>query len=130
MKSWIFIGILIALLSGAVYYYYNTTQTRIEALTQANATLVVNNGQLLRANTENINTIDKMEQNFEEVTSNFYAVQNDFQVIRMENNELRERLGRHELDALAAANQYWSKEQSIMLRQMCLGVSNYYPVCH
>jgi hypothetical protein len=103
MKSWIFIGILIALLSGAVYYYYNTTQTRIEALTQANATLVVNNGQLLRANTENINTIDKMEQNFEEVTSNFYAVQNDFQVIRMENNELRERLGRHELDALAAA---------------------------
>jgi multidrug efflux pump subunit AcrA (membrane-fusion protein) len=103
MKSWIFIGILIALLSGGVYYYYTTTQTRIEALTQANATLVVNNGQLLQANSENLDTIDELQNLHEENRQNYTQLENEFQVIRMENHELREKLGRHELDALAAA---------------------------
>lgn len=103
MKSWIFIGILIALLSGAAYYYYNTTQTRIEALTQANATLVVNNGQLLQANNENLETIDELQNQYDVVRQNYTQLENEFQVIRMQSRELRERLGRHELDALAAA---------------------------
>ena len=103
MKSWIFIGILIALLIGGVYYYYTTTQTRIEALTQANATLVVNNGQLLQANTENLDTIDELQNLYEENRQNFERAQTEFQTIREQNNEPRQRLGRHELGALAAA---------------------------
>jgi TolA-binding protein len=103
MKSWIFIGILIALLSGAVYYYYTNTQERIAVLTANNATLTANVQTLTDANNQNIQTIDDLQASYQRVQEDFSRVQSEFQIIRSQNNELRERLGRHELDALAAA---------------------------
>ena len=103
MKSWIIIGVLITLMSGAAYYYYSTTQERIAALIANNATLTANVETLTTANNQNIQTIDDLQNSYQKVQEDFSRVQSEFQVIRMQNTELRERLGRHELDALAAA---------------------------
>ena len=103
MKSWVFIGILIALMSGAAYYYYSTTQSHIESLIENNATLVSNNITLSNANDQNIQTIDDLQVEFQRVQEDFSRVQSEFQVIRSQNSELKERLGRHELDVLAAS---------------------------
>lgn len=103
MKSWIIIGVLIALMSGAAYYYYSTTQERIAALIANNATLISNVQTITNANDQNIQTIDDLQNSYQQVQEDYSRVQSEFQVIRMQNTELRERLGRHELDALAAA---------------------------
>jgi hypothetical protein len=103
LKSWIFIGILIALLSGAVYYYYTTTQNRIAVLTENNATLTANVATITSANNQNVQTIKDLQDSYQRVQEEYMQVQSEFQIIRSQNNELRERLGRHELDALAAA---------------------------
>jgi TolA-binding protein len=103
MKSWIFIGILIALLSGAAYYYYSTTQDRISVLIANNATLVGNNATLRSSNDQNVQTIENLQSSYRQIQDEFNRIQSEFQIIRSQNNELRERLGRHELDALAAA---------------------------
>jgi regulator of replication initiation timing len=103
MKSWIFIGILITLMSGAAYFYYSTTQSRIAQLIANNATLTANMQTLTNANNQNIQTINDLQTSYQRVQEDFSRVQSEFQVVRLQNNELRERLGRHELDALAAA---------------------------
>jgi predicted transcriptional regulator len=103
MKTWIFVIILLGAIAGGVGYYFNTTQTRISDLIDANATLVANNEQLTSSNQTNLETIDELTELFEETRQNFEKVQTEFQTIREQNNELRQRLGRHELSALAAA---------------------------
>jgi len=103
MKSWIIIGVLISLMSGAAYFYYSTTQSRIAILTENNATLTANVQTITDANEQNIQTIDDLQVSYEKVQEDFSRVQSEFQTVRSQNNELRERLGRHELDALASA---------------------------
>ena len=103
MKSWIIIGVLITLMSGAAYFYYSTTQSRIAELIANNATLTANVQTLTDANYQNLQTIDDLQASYQKVQEDFSRVQSEFQVIRLQNNELRERLSRHELDALAAA---------------------------
>jgi TolA-binding protein len=103
MKTWIFIGILITLMSGAAYFYYSTTQSRIAELIANNATLTANVQTLTDANNQNVQTIEDLQTSYQRVQEDFSRVQSEFQIIRSQNNELRERLGRHELDALAAA---------------------------
>lgn len=103
MKSWIFIGILVALLGGGVYYYYTTTQTRISQLIENNAVLGENNKQLQTANKHNLQTIDELQSSYARIQEQYTQLESEFQLIRSQNNELRQRLGRHELDALASA---------------------------
>lgn len=103
LKVWIFIGLLIAMMSGAAYYYYNTTQSRISELIANNATLEANNLTITNANEQNIQTITDLQLSYQKVQEDFSRVQSEFQIVRLQNNELKERLGRHELDALASA---------------------------
>jgi regulator of replication initiation timing len=103
MNNWIIIGILITLMSGAAYFYYSTTQSRIAELIANNATLTANVQTITDANNQNIQTIDDLQASYQRVQEDFSRVQSEFQGIRLQNNELRERLGRHELDALASA---------------------------
>ena len=91
------------MMSGAAYYYYSTTQSRIAQLIENNAVLEENNKQLVTANELNLQTITDLQASYQRVQEQYTQVQSEFQVIRMQNKELRERLGRHELDALAAA---------------------------
>jgi predicted nuclease with TOPRIM domain len=103
MKYWIVIGILLALMSGAAYFYYSSTQAKIEQLLTNNAVLVENNKQLDTANNENLNTIDTLQLFYKQSEDQFNQLQSEFQSIREQNQKLKERLGKHELDVLAAA---------------------------
>lgn len=105
MKLYIIIAMFMAasMISGGVYYYYTSTQAKIAALIANNATLTANVQTLTDANNQNIQTIDDLQASYQRVQEDFSRVQSEFQIIRLQNNELRERLGRHELDALAAA---------------------------
>ena len=103
MKSWIFIGLLLAMMSGAAAFYYSTTQATIQQLTENNAVLQENNKTLETVNNQNLSTIDNLQTSYETVQQNYTELQDQFQFIRLQNRELRERLGEHELDALAAA---------------------------
>lgn len=90
-------------MGGAAFYYYNTTQSTINQLIENNTVLEENNKTLSTANEQNLSTIDDLEVSYEKVQQNYTELQNSFQQIRSQNNELREKLGKHELDALAAA---------------------------
>lgn len=103
MKTWFFIILLIGGIAGGVGYYYNTTQARLEAFAERASALEANNQRLIEVNQTNLNTISQLESSYEEVRQNFDRVQSEFQQIREQNNELKERLGRHEIGALAAA---------------------------
>jgi septal ring factor EnvC (AmiA/AmiB activator) len=103
MKTWIFIGILIALLSSGAYYYYTTTQNRMAAYISNIAALEANVATIKNANAQNVQTIDDLQSAYQRVQEDFSRVQSEFQIIRSQNNELRARLSRHELDVLAAA---------------------------
>jgi len=103
MQSWIIIGVLIALMSSAAGFYYHSTQKKIAQLIENNATLEANNLTITNANQQNVQTIDDLQASYQQVQENFSRVQSEFQIIRLQNNELKERLGRHELDALASA---------------------------
>ena len=103
MKSWIFIGILLAIMSSGAYYYYTTTQSRISTLIANNATLTANVVTITTANEQNVQTIEDLQNAYTRVQEDYSKIQSEFQIIRMQNKELRERLGRHDLGALAAA---------------------------
>ena len=103
MNSWIIIGALLAMISGACCYYYNTTQATIQRLTENNVILQENNKTLETANQQNVDTIKDLKVSFDKVSDDYAQLQTDFQKIRSQNIELRERLGKHELDVLASA---------------------------
>ena len=103
MKLWIIIGVLIALMSGAVYFYYSTTQAKIAQLIENSAVLEENNKQLITANETNLHTIDNLQSSNKQVQEQYTQLESEFQVIRTQNAELKQRLGRHELGVLAAA---------------------------
>lgn len=103
MQSWIIIGVLVALMSSAAGAYYYSSQKKIAQLIANNATLEANVSTLETANQQNVNTIDDLQASYQQVQEDFSRVQSEFQIIRLQNNELKERLGRHELGALASA---------------------------
>ena len=101
-QKWIIVGILISLLTAAAYYYYNSTQQRIQDLIEQSVLLQENARQLRSANEKNLETIDTMQENFDEVVKNYKQTQDEFQVIRLHHKELRERLAERQLSELAA----------------------------
>jgi regulator of replication initiation timing len=103
MKSWIIIGVLTSILLGGWYYYYTTSQKRIASLIENNARLEANIQIANAANEQNIQTINNLLSEYDRIQENFNRLQSEFQIIRSQNAELRERLSRHELDVLAAA---------------------------
>lgn len=105
MKIYIIIAMFMAasMISGGVYYYYTSTQAKIEQLTQYNATLTANVERMEQVNKQNIETINNLQASYQQAQQNFAELQNNFAAIRRQNNDLRDRLGKHELDTLAAA---------------------------
>lgn len=91
------------MMSGGAYYYYTSTQKRIQSLVVNNATLEANITTVRNANQVNLDTIGELQILYTENQENYNRLESEFQITRMENNELRERLGRHDLGALAAA---------------------------
>lgn len=116
-KKWIITGIVVSLLVAAAYYYYNSTQQRIQDLIEQSAVLKQNAIQFESANQKNLETIDTLQQDFEEVRRNYEQVQDEFQIIRMHNKELRERVAERDISTLAA-------EKTVLVEKTINNASN------
>lgn len=103
MPQFVYFGIILIALGGGAAFYYKSTQAKIETLTSYNATLTANVNQLEEVNKTNTDTIAKIQANFERQKKQYDQAQESFSVIRSQNNELREKLGKHDLGVLAAA---------------------------
>ena len=103
MPSFIYVGMILMVVAGGVGVYYKNTQATIMELTSYNATLTAQVDQIQAVNEKNIETINNLQANYQKSQEDMAALQEDFANIRRQNNELRDRLGKHELDALAAA---------------------------
>lgn len=90
-----------AMFGGGAWYYYTSTQNTIQLLVADNATLKSNYTTAVNANQTNLNTIDQLQDAYVEIQLNYEQLEVDLQVTRMQNAELRERLGRHDIGALA-----------------------------
>jgi len=107
--SWIkglAIGAVLLLVGGTIYAGY-TVYTDLQAensrLTTDNATYKVNELNLVQAIGDQMNTIASLQADIEAQSRIFRNVNNEFNKSRAQVDSLRERLGRHELAALARA---------------------------
>ena len=103
MPSFIYVGMILMVVAGGGALYYKSTQATIMELTAYNAQLTANVEQIEQANQKNIDTIARMEANFETQRENFQQLQQIYSLIREQKNQLQDRLGRHDIGALAAA---------------------------
>jgi regulator of replication initiation timing len=103
MQSWLIIAALLATLGGGAFYYYTSTQSAIRHLVADNSTLEANAVTLINSNQVNLDAISNLEEIYSQIQQDYSQLETEFQVIRLQSSELRERLGRHDLGALAAA---------------------------
>ena len=105
LKVYVIIAILAvsAALGGGAIWYYNTTQAQIMQLTENNATLKSNVSRITEINEQNVLTIESLEQSFKDVQKDYNKILSDLQETRRTNAELRDRLGKHDIGALAEA---------------------------
>lgn len=101
MKSWIFIGLLLSLISGAGYYYFSTTQKTIAGLIQNNATMKSDISRLVDVNENNINTIDRLQSEYQTIQENFYQLEIEFENIRNQRKNLETKFKEHDINRLA-----------------------------
>lgn len=90
-------------MGGAGAWYYDTTQAKIETLTQYNATLTANVEQMEAVNQQNVDALNNLQASYEQSQKNYEQLQNNFNEIRNQNNQLKDRLGKHDIGALAEA---------------------------
>ncbi len=88
--------VVMLVLGGAGYWYYQDSQDRIRILTE-------NNAKLDTAVKLNEQTIDVMRKDFARVQSEIKQTNEEFSRIRAQNQVLAEKLERHDLGQTAAA---------------------------
>lgn len=101
MKSWIFIGLLVSILCGGVFYYYTTTQETIRVLLTNNATMKSDLISLNSANKQNVETIDELQREYMKIQEDFVRLESDFRDIRDQTKTLKETFSGHDLNKLA-----------------------------
>lgn len=89
-------GAIMLGMAGAFYWYYQDSQARIQTLSE-------NNAKLETAVEMNEQTIDSLEQSFEESREELRRVNEEFANIRRQNDVLAEKLERHDLGVLGNA---------------------------
>jgi len=87
---------LLLAVSGAAYWYYQDSQSRIQ-------TLQGNNAQLEIAVEQNEATINSLQNSYERSRQELRNVNEEFRRIRRQNNVLAEKLERHDLGLLGNA---------------------------
>lgn len=86
--------VVIILMAGAGYWYYNDSQARIKILTENNAKLEVAN----KTNQETINILQADSKKFSQLNS---QLQKQLQESEAYGDELRQKLRKHDLTALS-----------------------------
>ena len=103
MRTWAIIGILSAVVLGAGYAYYDSSQSRIEELVTNNSTLVSNVASLTEINLSNANTIEQLQISYDDIRENYENSLLDIQEIRYTNRELVERFNERDLGEITDA---------------------------
>lgn len=88
--------LVIAMMSGLGYWYYNDTQERMRVLSE-------NNAQLEIAVATNEETINAMKADYELAMQTNEQLNTEFRNIRKQNNVLANKLSEHDLGVLGAA---------------------------
>lgn len=103
MKSWLIIAALVSIMGGVAWFYYDSTQTKIETLTKNNAILEGNVQTIKDANDQTLKTIDILQEDFVLVQENYSKLEREFQEIRSQRNILSEKFEGSDLGKLASA---------------------------
>ncbi len=90
------LGAVMLAMSAGFYWYYQDSQERIQILSE-------NNAKLENAVDMNEQTIDTLQENYEQSREELRKVNEDFANIRKQNNVLAEKLRRHDLGVLGNA---------------------------
>lgn len=89
-------GLVLLVIAGGFYWYFDRTQTTIANLNQEKAVLE------LSVDTQ-IETIESMEDDMKRINEQLVIINTELSRARIQNRELVDRLGRHEIGALARA---------------------------
>jgi len=88
--------IVIALMGAGGYWYYNDSQSRIELLTANNAKLEI----AVQTQTQ---ALESIQADYARASEELTRVNDEFRVIRNQNNVLANKLAEHDLGVLGAA---------------------------
>jgi hypothetical protein len=94
-------GIILAVVTGGFYWYYNDSQKRIESLMADRGQLMANVSALTDAVQTNENTIDSLLADIQLVNDIRSQLDQELQSTRAQNRQLVDRLARHDIGALA-----------------------------
>lgn len=97
------VAILVAAIGGGAWWYYSSTQAKLENLQLANAAHEVQAKQYDQAITEYEGTVTYLQDEQKQIREQFERLQSEFATINLQNAELRAKLDRHDIGALAAA---------------------------
>ena len=90
------LGIVILVMAGSFYWYFNWSQNQLTVLRENNAKLEI----AVQTNEE---TIKQLQEDFARASQIQQQTNQELAETRIENRQLHDRLGRHEIGALAEA---------------------------
>ena len=88
-------AVMMLVLCGAFYWYYNDTQERIAILNE-------NNAKLETAVAISENTISTLQEDYAKANREISRINTEFQAIRAQNNVLADKLAKHDLAVLGS----------------------------
>lgn len=96
--------VVIMVMSGIGYWYYNDSQERMKILQENNATLKANQANLEQAIATQQETMEQLQKDFEAAAAENAALQEAYTAIRKQNSRLADKLQKIDLEAAAIAN--------------------------
>lgn len=97
------VAIVVVVIGAGAWWYHSSTQAKIENLQASNAAYVAQQAQLNEAINESDDTITFLQNEQKQIREQFERLQSEFATINLQNAELRAKLDRHDIGALAAA---------------------------
>ena len=96
--------VVILMMGGIGYWYYNDSQERMKILQENNATLKANQANLEQAIATQQETMEQLQKDFEAAAAENAALQEAYTAIRNQNRRLADKLEQIDLEAAAIAN--------------------------
>lgn len=96
--------VVIMMMGGIGYWYYNDSQERMKILQENNATLKANQANLEQAIATQQATMEQLQRDFEAAAAESAALQEAYTAIRKQNNRLAAKLEEIDLESAAIAN--------------------------
>jgi len=96
--------VVILMMGGIGYWYYNDSQERMKILQENNATLKANQANLEQAIATQQETMEQLQKDFEAAAAENAALQEAYTAIRNQNRRLADKLEKIDLEEAAIAN--------------------------